>query len=220
METSNNQDIVPSTLPITIENHKKEIVQNTAKTDVLIALNALDGIYKNNIRTYAEGLHACTQQIEDAKNRLEVLYKEIEPHSTTLLIHQKEIDFELRTLERFSQEWKESMLVIHALEKELSQLNHSKQAQEQILKNRQDTMNKLNNDIIETEIRLLKHELQKQNIVLLLEPTKREVTVLELHIKKLKSQKHYIESAYLHNLSPLPQSNNPVRLEHQEDTTS
>lgn len=190
----------------------------TSKAEVIMALNTLDNIYKNNIRSYADTIHECTHQMDDTRNHLEILYKEIKPHKITLLETQKEIDYEIRTLEHFTQEWNQITLVIQALQKELAQLKHSEKEQEHVLKSRNASLKKLKKDIENTELRLLEHALQKQNIVILIKPTEREITALELRMKQLESQKRYIESSYLHHISPSGQSEKPRLLDNPSDS--
>ena len=177
-----------------------------SKVEVLMALHTLNGIYQENIRSYADSLHDQTLQIESAQNRLELLQKELIPHAKIEEDAQKEIDYELRTLERYTQEWNQIIVVIDALSQELQQLNHSSDERDTVLRGREENLNKLQKDIQSTELRLLEQELQKQNILQVIQPIQKEITHLELNIKQLTSQKRYIESAYLHHLTPTASS--------------
>ena len=217
MESKKTHNIVPVTTQKSVIENRNQMPFDAMKAEVMMALNTLDGIYKENIKSYADSLHDCTRQIEDAQHQLEQLYKEIEPHTSTLTGIEKELDYELRTLERFTTEWSETTLVIQALTKELSQLNHSEVEREAVVKSRNDTLIKLQNSIDDTELKLLEHALEKQNIVLIIEPTEREITALELRIKKLESKKRYIEASHLHHLSPQGQTNKPTQLENKSD---
>jgi len=187
------------------------------KAEVTMALSALDGLYKENISSYANEIHAYTQNIEKLQSRLAMLLKEQEPHLDTLDTHQKDIDYTLRLLERLTEEWMQKSIVIQALENELGQLEHSAEEREQILKNRNESLKTLAFEIEVAELLLLEHELQKQNIVLYMEPIEREVKTLEQSIKDLESEKRYSESAYLHQLSPSSASSQHA-LQHTSNT--
>jgi chromosome segregation ATPase len=172
------------------------------KAQVTLALSTLDRLYKKNISSYAQELHECTRKIEDAHNRLEYLNKEKEPHTNALLSTEKEVDYALRLLEKLTEEWNQKSVVISEIESELTQLDHSSQERKKILKNRNEILGKLYLEIEDLELSLLEHELQKQNILLIIEPIEREIITLEQSIRELESEKRYIESSHLHHLSP------------------
>jgi len=183
------------------------------KAEVTMALSALDSLYKENISAYANEIHAYTHKIEKLQSRLEVLLKEKEPHTATLQTHQHDTDYTLRSLEKLTEEWTQQSLVITALENELKQLDHSPKEREQILKARNETLKSLTLEIENIELLLLEHELQRQNTLLFMEPIEREIKTLEQSIKDLESEKRYVESAYLHKISPSSQSSNHALIE-------
>lgn len=213
--TDTNTALTPTSETSTIDSTVKDFSKAT-KTDVIMALNVLDSMYKNNIRAYADALHTCTKDIENSKNTLAQLLKEIAPQKSLLDTLEKELDFELRLLEKLTQEWQQSTLIIDALHEELSQLNHSKKERESVLKNRYSTLEKLKLEIKETEIKLLSHELEKQNILLSIEPTESKIVTLTQHIKKLENQKRYIESAQLHQISTTPNASSAPLIQNDE----
>ncbi|SFV70775.1 Myosin heavy chain [hydrothermal vent metagenome] len=210
--------------------HKLTVIENTSidtsavhnepksvshhfKAEMAMALTALDTLYKENISAYANELHTRTHKIEKLQNHLDVLLKEKKPQTDRLQTHQHEIDYMLRLLERLTQEWTQKSLVIRELESELSQLNHSDKEREQILKTRNETLKNLTIEIEEIELSLLENELQKQNILLFLEPIEQEIKSLRETIKNLESEKRYIETTYLHKLSPSSASSNHALIE-------
>lgn len=206
-ETKNHLVSLSSTSS-SIQKHTQNTTDH-AQANIIMALNALDSIYKSNITSYADSIHDCSRQIDDAKNRLEILHKDIQPETEKLQELQKDIDYELRTLERFTQEWNEFYTVITALKEELSELNHSEEECNTVLKGRKNALLKLQQDIDNTELKLLEYALEKQNIVLLIKPTESEITALELRIKNLENHKRYIESSHLHKISPSGQAVSP-----------
>jgi len=169
-------------------------------------------MYKKNISDYAEKLHTYTQEIENQKNQLALLLKEKAPHTTALLNIEKEVDYTLRLLERLTEGWCQKSVVITELDNELSHLNHTSDERKNILRERKQTLENLNTEIEDTELSLLEHELEKQNILLLLEPIERKIMALEQSIQSLESEKRYTEASQLHTLSPTMQSGTPALL--------
>ena len=218
MEHKNTHNIIPITEKTSILTHKDEIASTSLKTEVMLALSTLDNIYRENITSYADSIHTITREIEDACNALEQLNTKIKPQTHRLVEIEKEINYHVRTLERFTQEWSETTVVIHVLTKELSQLNHSESERDTVVKSRKELLQKLQKDIDTTEIVLLEHALEKQNIILAIEPTTHEIHTLELHIKNLKSKKHYIETSHLHQLSPQSQHQKTLHLANKSDS--
>jgi len=207
-----------------MENTSKELV-TTSKTNVseitqskdshgqvVAAMSMLDAMYKKNISDYAEKLHTYTQEIENQKNQLALLLKEKAPHTTALLNIEKEVDYTLRLLERLTEGWCQKSVVITELDNELSHLNHTSDERKNILRERKQTLENLNTEIEDTELSLLGHELEKQNILLLLEPIERKMMALEQSIQALESEKRYTEASQLHALSPTMQSGTPALL--------
>jgi len=162
----------------------------------------LDTIYKENISAYAEKLHVCTREIENKKSQLTLLFKEKEPHNATRLTVEKEIDYALRLLEKLTEEWCQKSTVISELDNELKQLEHTSDTRKKVLEERNKTLEKLNDEVENLELSLLEYELEKQNILLFLEPIERKIITLEQNIQTLESEKRYIEASQLHSLSP------------------
>lgn len=183
------------------------------KAQVTLALSALDSLYKKNISDYAQKVHESTLKIDNARNRLEQLNKAKKPHEETLSSCQIELDYTLRLLERLSEEWCQKSLVIVELENEFSTLDYSEEERKKRVEPRQNTVKKVAFEIENIELSLLEHELEKQNILILIEPIEREITLLERTLRELESEKRYIEASYLHHLSPAVQNAN-VTLTH------
>ena len=190
--------------PIIIEEAptSKQDASSHVKAEVTMALSTLDHMYKENIRSYAHELHSTTHELEKLQNKIHVLLEERAPHSATLETQEKDIDYTLRLLERLTQEWIQKSLIITELETEFKQLDQADEKHEHIISSRKSALKTVAFEIENTEITLLEHELQKQNILLLIEPIEREIKILEQSIKDLESQKRYVESTYLHQISP------------------
>jgi len=180
-------------------NENNEITaQITAQ--VTMALSTLDSRYKENVANYAEELHACTYKIETARISLDLLLMEKEPYLNALLAVEKEIDHELRLLEHFTEQWIQKTVVVAELEVELKHLEEL-QKNETMFKHRYEELKKLQHEISDLELTLLKDELDKENLLLKIEPIDHKIRALQKSIGDLESKKRYIESSYLHRIT-------------------
>ena len=188
-------------LPDTIEKHSSNTKEYKVytKSDIALALMALDNTYKENIQNYANEIHSCTYHIEKLQNRLERLKKEYTPHLTTLEEYTQEVNHTLHLLEHLTQEWLQQSAVLTALKHELKD---SKELHISTIKHREVQLRQLDNEIADIEIKLLEQELQKQNLLLSIEPKQKEICSIEQSLKDLESKKRFIESTYLHHLTP------------------
>ena len=181
---------------------------------VTMALSTLDSRYKENVANYAEELHACTHKIETERISLDLLEKEKEPHHNALIAVDKEIDHELRLLEHFTEQWIQKTVVVAELEMELKHLAE-RQENEMMFKHRYEELKKLQHEISDLEITLLKDELEKENLLLKMEPLDHKIRALQKSIGELESKKQYIESAYLHRITQVMPSGEQILSHHQ-----
>ena len=183
---------------------------------VTMALSTLDSRYKENIANYAQELHECTHKIETVRISLDLLAKEKEPHTNALLAVEKEIDHGVRMLEHFTEQWIQKTVVVSELEMELKQLE-ALQEKKMMFKHRRKELNGLQHEIGDLELTLLKHELEKENLLLKMEPLDHKIRALQKTLRELESQKHYIESSHLHRITQVMSSEQqPLQL-HQEE---
>ena len=183
---------------------------------VTMALSTLDSRYKENVANYAQELHACTHQIETARISLELLRKEKDPHQNALFAVEKEIDHEVRMLEHFTEQWIRKTLVISELEMELKQREEF-QEKDRIFKHRHIELHNLQHEIADLELMLLKHELEKENLLLKMEPIEQKMRTLQKSMQELESKKRYIESSYLHRITQvIPPEQQTLQLHQKE----
>jgi chromosome segregation ATPase len=175
-------------------------VKDQIAAQVTMALSTLDSRYKENVASYAQELHACTYEIETARISLELIEKEKQPHTVALLAIEKEIDHEARLLEHFTEQWVQKTVVISELEIEMKQLE-GMQEKKWMFQNRYDDLKRLQLEIEDLELKLLGHELEKENIVLKMEPLEHKIRAWQKTIEELESKKRYIESSYLHRIT-------------------
>ena len=182
------------------------------KAHVAMALSALDSRYKENLASYAEELHACTHRIETAQIELDHLKEKQKPYLDAIREIEKEIDYEIHMLERLSEQYVQKSMVNIELEKELSSLEQT----ESSLAYRKEELHKLDHEIAELELSLLRHELQHQNNKLLLEPIEQDIRAKEKQLRQLQAEKHYIESSHLHRITQVNSAQQPKLLEETE----
>ena len=185
-------------------------VSSQITAQVTMALSTLDSKYKENVANYAQELHSCTHQIETARISLDLLFKEKEPYANALIAIEKEIDHEVRMLEHFTEQWIQKTVVVSELEMEMKQLEHLPE-HDVMFKNRHESLKRLQHEIGDLEITLLKNELEKQNILLKIEPIDQKIRALQKSMRELESKKRYIESSYLHRITQvMPSSQQPL----------
>jgi chromosome segregation ATPase len=188
-----------------------EISEQHVSAQVTMALSALDSRYKENIAAYAQELHNYSHKIDTAHVNLDLAHKQKEPHDNALLAIEKEIDYELRLLHRLTEQWGQKTILISELKSELGHLPSTEQ-NNTLLPNKFKELKRLQQEIEDLELTLLKHELEKQNILLKIEPIEREIRTLQQQIGELESQKRYIESSYLHRISQVAPAQQQAQL--------
>jgi len=179
---------------------------------VTMALSTLDSRYKENVANYAQELHACTHKIETVRISLDLLLKEKEPHTGALSAVEKEVDHGLRMLEHFTEQWIQKTVVVSELETELERLEGF-QEKETMFHHRREELKRLYQEIEDLELTLLKHELEKENLLLKMEPLDQKIRALQKNLGELESQKRYIETSHLHRITqvmPSEQAQLPV----------
>jgi len=172
--------------------------QTAAK--VAMALSALDSRYKENIADYAQEIHSYTHKIDSARIELEMIRKQKEPYDDALSPVEKEIEYALRLLQRLTDQYIQKTVVASELEEELKNLGHSEESRG-VLQNRHTELDRLQTEIEELELTLLGYELEKQNLLLKIEPVVRKISALERNIREFEVKKRYIESAHLHRIT-------------------
>jgi len=184
----------PTSQAETTQTTSQEVQHYQRQAEITMALSSLDTHYKEKIADYADTLHQATHQLELLLAQQTHLQEEIHPHTKRSQEIEKEIEYNLRLLERLSTEYKEQAMIIEALQAE--------QTDSPTLQNRHERLHALDREIVTLELVVLNEELNHQNLLHILEPLQKEARILKEKIKALEAQKHYIESAYLHKLSP------------------
>ena len=178
---------------------------------VAMALSVLDSRYKENLASYADELHECSHRIETARIELDMLKEKKKPYLDALIASEKEVDYEMRMLERLSEQFIQNTLVSVELEKELARMEKEESTQSSLLY-RKDELNRLQREIEDLELSLLQHELERQNHKLALEPIEQQIRTQEKLLRELESEKRYIESSHLHRITQVASVDEPTLL--------
>jgi len=166
---------------------------------VTMALGKMESAYKERVAAFADELHQLGAQIDKLTKEIELLEKAKEHDEQVVTLLDREIDSELKFLERQTDQLLRKAEVTAELQSELNTLRSSET--EHLLRSRHLILKELNREIEETEIILLQKELEKQNRELELEPKRQQIRTLQLQINELQAQKRYIESSGMHKLT-------------------
>jgi len=209
-QTSSPAPVETAATEMSVEEKREQAMQTTAQ--VAMALSVLDSRYKENVAAYAQELHECTHRIDSANIELQQFYEQKKPYSDSLLSVEKEIDHEMRMLEHFTQKWIQKNIVISEFESELEHLSDAKEETDRILQNRKNELDALDREIGDLELTLLKHELERQNLLLKMEPIEQKIRAQKKLIEELEAKKRYIESAHLHRITQVASPQQAVKL--------
>jgi len=198
--TENTPQILPTSVETEQPASERALQTAQTKAQVAMALSALDNRYKENLASYAKKLHACTHSIETAKIELEHLKTKRTPYLEAMQEVEKETGYELKMLERLSEQFIQKSIVIQELERELNRTENTSSSNQTVIYKKEE-LQTLEKEIANLELSLLEHELERQNHILALEPIEQQIRAQEQLIRKLEAQKHYIESSHLHHIT-------------------
>lgn len=183
-----------SDVSIREENRSQIALQVTA------ALATLDRRYRENIADYARTIHELTHEIEKQRIALKHLYEERKPYAEKIESLESETEASVKMLEYLTQEWIEEKRIVSALESELKALAKAHE-RKKILAGRNETLQRLSKKIEETEESLLEFELEKENLLLRIEPLNQKIKSAEKSLEELESAKRSIEASRLHDIA-------------------
>jgi chromosome segregation ATPase len=179
---------------------------------VTMALGKMESAYKERISAFADELHHLSAKIDKLTKEIALLEKAKATEEQVVEILGREIDSELKFLERQTDQILRKAEVTAELQSELNTLSSAES--EHLLRSRHLILKELNKEIEETEIILLQKELERENRELELEPKRQQIRTLQMQINELQAQKRYIESSGMHKLTQ------PTLPDKQPDTQS
>ncbi|GEM_PF-2741572 len=196
--------------------YEKEITQH-----VTMALGKMEHAYQARISAFADELHHLNAFIDKLTQEIQLLEEAKQDKEQAVDILTREIDSEMKFLERMTQQFLKKAEVTAELKSELSAIDNHESTH--LLRSRHLILKEFTKEIEETEITLLQKELEKQNRELELEPQRQQIRALKHQINELQAQKRYIESSGMHKLSshsalPAQTTQNPENGESVIDT--
>jgi len=163
------------------------------------ALRHIEQGYSERIAALADEIHKLDAQIEQIEKDIALLEKEKAPQEEHIERLDREIESEMKFIEKLSEQLIKKAEVTAELKQELDTLPSSESSH--MLQNRKMILNELKKEIEETEILLMQKELDRQNSLIEIEPIRQQIKSLQVQKNALKAQKRYAESSGMHKLT-------------------
>lgn len=190
-----------------------ENIQNTltltssSGTSVPAIINEIDDYYKQGAIAYAEGVSRYNVEIEKLLNCIEKAVNDKQEEEKILLGLEQELAIDNRVLEQLQDEFMQKLHSIEELNTEYKELV-DEAAYTKLLVQKRRELYKTEDKIEELEITYLSHELERINMLTILEPKRHYVDTLKENIKELELEREHFASTKLHQLPQLGLSNN------------
>jgi len=172
--------------------HQPEAVQ----TQVAIALRDIESQYAKGTQTYIEGIRHYTLHIAKLKSQIETLEDENKEQEKALSPLNDDIHYSQRLLDRLNEAFTQQVVTLEALDEVYAQVVE-KETQKNILSQKQKELNRLLDEIEELETNLLSHELQRLNVLAILEPKQRQIKQLQTQIREAELEKEHFVTTKL-----------------------
>jgi len=178
------------------QNNNEKIEQN-----LTLLAQKIDNSYKDGIQHYTEALTQFNLEIKALKNQIETLDNANKQEAEKLKILEKEIDYEERFLQKINENFTQKVNSIAELKTQYSHLMQSDEYNT-ILQKKINELQLALDEIEELEITLLQQELERVNLLILLNPKQQKILELKENLNKLELEKEYYA---LNKLQQLPQ---------------
>lgn len=174
---------------------------NNSENNLTLLAQKVDNTYREGLSIYTESIANYTLEIEGLRSQIETEKKLIEPLESKLLGIEREKEHEERSLNKLHDIFTQKLHSIDELRTEYVDLMDT-DAYEKVLSKKQSELQLALDEFEESEITLLKQELEHINLLTSLTPKQHQIAELEESLKKLILQKEYYA---LKNLQQLPQ---------------
>lgn len=185
-----------------------ENIQNTltltssSGTSVPAIINEIDDYYKQGAIAYAEGVSRYNVEIEKLLNCIEKAVNDKQKEEKILLGLEQELAIDNRVLEQLQDEFIQKIHSIEELNTEYKEFVDESGYTKLLAKKRRE-LYKTEDKIEELEITYLSHELERINMLAILEPKRHYIDTLKENIKELELEKEHFASTKLHQLPQL-----------------
>lgn len=178
------------------QNNNENIEQN-----LTLLAQKIDNSYKEGIQHYTEALTQFNLEIKALKNQIETLDNANKHEEEKLKILEKEIDYEERFLQKLNENFTQKVNSIDELKTQYSHLIQNDEYNT-ILQKKINELQLALDEIEELEITLLQQELERVNLLILLNPKQQKILELKENLNKLELEQEYYA---LNKLQQLPQ---------------
>jgi chromosome segregation ATPase len=173
-----------------MQEQDKNIVLNTPKVpanQMGNALRELEAHYVNNAQVYAEELGRYTLEIKKLTSQIEALIPQEQKNITLLRPIEDEIYYQQRQLEKLNEVFAQHILHLEALD------NHHEKHKKELFH--------LLDEIEEHETTVLEKELQRLNLLSILEPIQRQISQLRTQRKECMLKKEQYETTKISQIA-------------------
>jgi len=181
---------------LTPTNPKEKIEHN-----LTLLAQKINNSYKEGISAYTETLSNYGLEIEALKNKIYTLHKAYKVEEEQLKFIEKERDHEARFLQKLDDAFTQKVLVIHELNTQYASLMERSEYTN-VLKRKKNELQLFLDEIEEVEITLLQQELERINLLIILNPKRTKILQLQEDLKRLEREREYYS---LTKLQQLPQ---------------
>ena len=178
------------------ENNIVQLKPEVLQRQVTIAVREVEAHYTNATQVYMEGLSHYTLHIAKLKSQIETLEDENKEQEKVLKPLNDDIRYNERLLERLNEAFTQQVVLLEALDEEYAQIVE-KETQKKIVSKKQKELTKLLDELEALEINILNQELQRLNLLAILEPKQRQIRQLQAQIKELEIDKEHFETTKL-----------------------
>ena len=180
-------------------------VKPNATQQVTAAIREVEAQYTKGTQVYAERLRHYTLEINRLKAEVQVLQDDTQEELALLKPIEDSILYSTRLLERLNEAFTQKITLIDTLKDEYENVV-DKQTQNTIVDKQKKELYKILDEIEEQESQLLEDELQKLNILAILEPKQREIKELQKQINTLMLDKEHYETSKIMQIPTLSMS--------------
>ena len=195
-----------------IENMELQLKENSLKMNFISKLQEIDTVYQQGADEYRGNIQQFNLEIEQLKSELNLKNSKNKKEEKELLDVENELNYTNRQFESLHNKFNQKLHSLNELSTEYKEILGEVKYKESHERKERGIF-ELVDEIEETELTLLKHELQRINIAAILSKKQKVVEELELSLKEVELKKSYYESIGLKKVSPLQLENSVVETE-------
>ena len=160
--------------------------------------------YRDRMLAFEEREHSYTLKIENLKVQIEKQKMEKEPEEQKLLMIERDLFHEEKTLETLNKKFKEQMHSLKELQVEYRPIIDPSEYHK-LLQIKKENMKILLDEIDELELKVLNTELERLNCLEVLTPKRTALDALREALRMLELEKNHLDSSLLPQAASLPQ---------------